>query len=367
MKLVTPRELFLHHLQLVAPISPVRTARPVFKDVLLEASPGQLRLVTTDGEISMTSIATHAGISGEGRAALPAGILLSAVRSLESDELTLEQKGPFHELTGGASSFKLHGEDPEVFPEIGSLDEDGAVAIPKTGFLDLCARTMFAAAKEMGRYAFNGVLLEIEPKEVTLVATDGRRLSLARMTTETGVSERASCILPLKGLAQLQRAASEGDDDVVKVQIRENQVLFALQGAQILSRLVEGEFPDFRAVLPKEKDAPLEAQIDRSELERAIRRAAVTAGEEARSVELSFDAGKLKISSRQDGLGESESEMPVEYQGEAVDIRFNPEFIGEYLKSLSDSAVTFRFKDRASAGYFATSERAVYVIMPITS
>ena len=132
-------------------------------------------------------------------------------------------------------------------------------------------------------------------------------------------------------------------------------------------QLVEGEFPDFRAVLPKQKDMPREVLLDREELVLAIHRAAVTAGDQARSVELSFEQGKLRVSSRQEGVGESRSELGVSYEGDAVGIRFNPEFLGEYLRALPDPSVTFRFKDRASAGLFSAGEASLYVVMPITS
>ena len=149
--------------------------------------------------------------------------------------------------------------------------------------------------------------------------------------------------------------------------LRENQVTFAIEGTEIIAQLLEGEFPDFRAVLPAEKDTPREVRLDREELASAIRRAAVTAGEQSRSVELSFSSGRLCVSSHQEGVGESRSEMEVKYDGDEVDIRFNPEFLGEYLKTLPEGDLTFRFKDRSSAGLFRSSEDSLYVVMPITS
>jgi DNA polymerase-3 subunit beta len=225
---------------------------------------------------------------------------------------------------------------------------------------------MFAAARDMGRYAFNGVLLELDPKEITLVATDGRRLAMARMDCETGIPERRSSILPVKGLIQLQRAAANGAEELA-IDLRENQVAFRLGGTEIIAQLVEGEFPDYRAVLPKSRDMPQQVELDREELAQAIHRASLTAGEQSRCVELSFDKGLLAVTSRQEGLGEARSEMGVTYDGDLIGIRFNPEFLGEYLRTLPESSVTFRFKDRASAGTFSAKDDALYVVMPITS
>jgi DNA polymerase-3 subunit beta len=251
---------------------------------------------------------------------------------------------------------------------IPTVDAKTAVSVPVKDFVHLCERTMFAAAREMGRYAFNGVLLEVDPDEMTVVATDGRRLALARLEGKTGVAKRQTRILPVKGLAQLQRAGAEAADDaMLRIGLLENQVAFALPFTEIVAQLVEGEFPDFRAVLPKDTDAPEKVVLDREELASAIRRAAVTAGEGARSVELNFSGGRLSVSSRQEGVGESRSEMPVEYDGDEVGIRFNPEFLGDYLKGLPEASVDFRFKDRASAGVFTGNDDSVYVVMPITS
>jgi DNA polymerase-3 subunit beta len=346
MRLVTPREPFLHHLQLAASVCPTRSPRPILQDVLVHASDGKVEFVSTDGEVSLRTWYEADGIKGEGSAAFPAITLLSAVRSMADDQIKIDEKGSLHEISCGHAVFKLNGDDPEMFPLIPTVDAKTAVTVPVKDF----------------------VLLEVDPDEMTVVATDGRRLALARLEGKTGVSKRQTRILPVKGLAQLQRAGSEAADDaMLRIGLLENQVAFALPFTEIVAQLVEGEFPDFRAVLPKDTDAPEKVVLDREELASAIRRAAVTAGEGARSVELNFSGGRLSVTSRQEGVGESRSEMPVEYDGDEVGIRFNPEFLGDYLKGLPEASVDFRFKDRASAGVFTGKDDSVYVVMPITS
>ena len=367
MKLDTPHEPFLHHLQLAQSFCPTRSPRAILQDVLVEVNGHEVVLLATDGEISLRARYSHDAVSGEGRATLPASTLVSAVRALAGDSVHIEESGALHEVSGGSAQFKLHGDDPELFPTIPTVDRERAVEVPTQGFLDLCNRTLFAAAKDMGRYAFNGLLLELGPTEITLVATDGRRLSLAAMKCETGLTERRSAIVPAKALTLLQRAASDHAAETLRLELRDGQVSFALEGLEIVTQQLEGEFPDFRAVLPKEKDVPRSVSIDRAELADAISRAAVTAGEQGRAVELRFDKGTLRVSSRQEGVGEARSELGVNYDGEAVGIRFNPEFLGEYLRTLPESSVTFRFKDRSSAGTFSAKDDALYVVMPITS
>jgi DNA polymerase-3 subunit beta len=367
MKLKALREPFLQHLQFVAAVCPTRSPRPVLQDVLIKCEKGAIEMLATDGEVSVRSRLKGEDIEGEGSIALPAVTLLSAVRSMESDDLTIEPKGSLHELKSGKAVFKLNGDDPEMFPSIPTVDASSNVSVQIGAFVDLCNRTMFAAAKEMGRYAFNGVLMEIESEEIALVATDGRRLALARLATATGLTGRESRIVPLKGLAQIIRAVGDDEEATLNIGLLENQVGFGLPNTDVVVQLLEGDFPDFRAVLPKDKDVPKEVEMSTAELASAIRRAAVTAGDGARSVELTFGKGALNVSSRQEGVGEARSEMEIDYDGEEVGIRFNPEFLGDYLRTLAEPSVRFRFKDRASAGYFSSKSESVYVVMPITS
>ena len=366
MNLVTPREPFLQHLQFATSVCPTRSTRPILMDVVVSVVGDQVQITSTDGDVSVRRLYTAEGVSGDGEAALPASTLLSAVRSMTSDEIRIEEHDTVHSITGGKAQFKLNGDDPSLFPSIPQLDRERGFEVPVKAFLDLCHRTMFAAAKEMGRYAFNGVLLEIDATEVNLVATDGRRLALARLAMETGIPERTSVVIPLKGLTQLMRAQVD-DDAVLHVELRETMVAFTLPSLEIQAQLVEGEFPDYRAVLPKDGDITESVPLMREELAQAIQRAAITAGDEGPTVELGFSDNTLTVASRQEGVGESRSEMEIPYEGDAVDIRFNPTFLGEYLKTLPEDSVTFRFRDRTSAGLFEAAGNSVYVVMPITS
>jgi DNA polymerase-3 subunit beta len=366
MKLVTPREPFLQRLQFAASVCPTRSPRPILSDVLVRVDGDTVHLTASDGDaVSVRLSYTAEGVEGDGSAALPATTLLSAVRSMTADTIKIEPKDQAHELTGGNAQFTLNGDDPELYPSFPEVEVE-VVEVPLGAFAGLCARTMFAAAREMGRYAFNGVLLELDPQEITLVATDGRRLSMARLDHATGISERRSVVVPLKALNQLQRSGAN-PDVVLRIGVRDTLVTLDLPDVQVVAQVVQGEFPDFRAVLPNEADIPEVVTLDREEFASAIQRASIMAGDEGPSVELSFRPGSLEILSRQEGLGEARSEVDIEYAGDEQAIRFNPAFLGEYLKSFPDPQVAFRFKDRASAGMFKTSDDAIYVVMPITS
>jgi len=366
MKLVTPREPFLQNLQYAASVCPTRSTRPILMDVVVSVADDHVQITSTDGDVSVRRRYNADGVSGEGEAALPAATLLSAVRSIDADQITSEEEDGVHVLSGGRARFRLNGDDPTLFPSIPTLEQERGIELPVSCFLDLCHRTMFAAAKEMGRYAFNGVLLSVEPDELTLVATDGRRLALARQQGPTGLADKVQVVVPVKGLTQVLRAPVE-DDTVLRIELRESMVAFILPSLEIQAQLVDGEFPDYRAVLPKDGAVPQSVSINREEFAHAIQRASITAGDEGPAVELSFGPGQLTVASRQDGVGDSRSDIEVGYDGDPVDIRFNPAFLGEYLKTQPELEVTFRFKDRTSAGLFEASGNSLYVIMPITS
>lgn len=367
MKLVTPREPFLHLLQFAASVCPTRSPRPILSDIRVEAENGQVRMAATDGDISVRLHLEDDGITGDGVAALPAATLLSAIRSMASETISLSESDSSFELTGERAYFKLNGDDPELFPSIPTIEGGQGVEVPLGAFVSLCQRTTFAAAKEMGRYAFNGVLLELGTDEITLVATDGRRLALARMACATGLTEARSAVVPIKGLNQLQRLAGDDDEAVLRIDLRESMVAFVLPKGEIQAQLVQGEFPDFRAVVPAEEAVANVLSVSRDDLATAIQRALVTAGDDGPKVDLAIAEGLLTVVSSKEGLGESRSEIEVEYSGEPVQIRFNPLFIGEYLKHVGTERLSFCFKDRSSAGLFRADEFALYVVMPITS
>jgi DNA polymerase-3 subunit beta len=285
---------------------------------------------------------------------------------MDSDVVKISEANQAYEILGDKAYFKLNGDDPDLFPSIPTIEPSGGVDVSLREFVELCNRTTFAAAKEMGRYAFNGVLLEIDPEGITLVATDGRRLSLAKLPYATGVTERCSAVVPIKGLIQLQRLMTE-DEQTLRIELRESMVALLLPHAEVQAQLVQGDFPDFRAVVPGEQDVPGVATIGKEDLATAIQRALVTAGDDGPKVELSFSGGNLTVASSTEGLGELRSDMAIDYSGDEVIIRFNPNFIGEYLKTMPEEQLTFRFKDRASAGLFKVSDESVYVLMPITS
>jgi len=371
MKLTAPRRPLIGRVALARQACAQNHPRAILQDVLIQARDGRVDLTATDELVSVRTSLVHEGVTGSGATAFPAATLLSALKEVPGEVVEIEESGSQHVLTAGSTVFKLYADDPIEFPSIPTTDMSRAARIPLAGFLDLCQRTMFAAARKLGRYVLNGVLVELAPEGVVLVATDGRRLAMARLPCETGVVETRSRILPIKGLQQLMRAAEPEDE--LRVDLRESQVTFGVGSTEIIAQLIDGEFPDYKAVIPDGR--PNQVVLARDDLAGAIRRAAVTAGEEARSVALCFRDGTLTVSSRSEGLGEARSALDVEYAGPDVDVCFNPDFLSDYLRAVPEEQVSFSFSDGKSAGLFSSTNGEAptddvdgrYIVMPVVN
>ncbi|HCD30817.1 MAG TPA: DNA polymerase III subunit beta, partial [Phycisphaerales bacterium] len=228
----------------------------------------------------------------------------------------------------------------------------------------LIRQTTFATARENSRYAINGVLVERDGNKLTLVATDGRRLAMAKGSCRGGAEGGPkSVIIPTKALTTALRLFDDDAQDV-RVMITENQLLFATDTAVLSTNLVEGNFPPYRDVIPKDSDRKATMRTD--VLASGVRRASLLTNEESKGVRMSFSSEGLTLSSRAPEMGEAEVNVPLEnYDGEAIEMGFNPGFVSEALKVVEDGEVTLELKAPNKPGVLRTGNEFLYVIMPL--
>ncbi|TAJ16989.1 MAG: hypothetical protein EPO68_10175, partial [Planctomycetota bacterium] len=240
-------------------------------------------------------------------------------------------------------------------------------------------RTIFAAAKEQGRYAMHGVLIELAEDAIKFVATDGRRLALTKSPLDTRSMPPRRAIVPTKGLSLFSRVVREPLANV-EIQFSENQMALKARSVvlpekeggeprvteeiEAFARLIEGEFPKYATVIPNSSENTVEAEADL--LTRKLRLVANVTSAETRAVKLSFTKGELEIKARSPARGEASARLPVDFKGKAVDIAFNPDFVLDGLKNCEMTPVRLEFKDRQSPGKFKLGEDYHYVVMPIT-
>ncbi len=390
MKVVCDRASLLEAINLVSGVVATRTPRPQLTCVKLTAAKegkgGTLTLTATDAEISLRLRVDNVDVEQPGETLIPADKLRQIVSAEDNEPtLTLEASGDTVDIRGEDAHFKVYGHPPEEFPAVagfkaavsGAGGTPPAKAVfkhPAKSFGELIARTIFATARENTRYAINGVLLSRNGKKLEMVATDGRRLALCRATLTEKDGPSVKCIVPTKALTLLQRllGSAQGDVDIA---ITDNQIFFNIshgesgadESAVLASNLVEGAFPPYEDVIPKDNDKTV--HVDRDVLFSAVRRAALLTNEESRGVRLSFTGkdNRLDLSSRAPEMGEANIQVDLtEYKGDDVAIGFNPGFITDALKVISDPDIIIELKKENKPGLIRSGDDFVYVVMPVT-
>ncbi|MBS0187908.1 MAG: DNA polymerase III subunit beta [Planctomycetes bacterium] len=392
MKVICDRGALLDAINLISGAVAARTPKVQLTCVKLTAAKtgnvGSLTLVATDAEISLRLHLAQVDVQQPGEALVPADKLRQIVSAEDSEPtLTLETENEIVHIRGQDAHFKVFGYQVADFPPVPDLagviaGADGtkakAVFSQNAGALSgTVARTLFATARENSRYAINGVLMKRDGKKLEMVATDGRRLALCRSTLTGGSDKDAktiSCIVPTKALNMLQRLLGN-PDEVVQVAVTDNQVFFGIGGgtgktdaprAVLSSTLVEGTFPPYEDVIPKDQDKKV--TFDRDVLSSAVRRAALLTNEESRGVRMSFQAKKkhLELSSRAPEMGEAKVDIDLAgYEGDDIEIGFNPTFITDALKVISDPQVIMELKAPNKPGVVKSGGDFVYVVMPV--
>lgn len=390
MKVIVDRAALLAGINLVSGAVAARTPRVQLQCIKLSASKadgaGEVVLAATDAEVAIKLSLSQVDVQRPGEALIPADKLRAIVGAEDGEKtLTLEVEGESCHIRGADAHFKVFGYNPADFPPIpdfagvvsgkGDHPKAKAVLSHAAGSLgDLVARTIFATARENSRYAINGVLLKRDGKRLELVATDGRRLALSRANLSGQTEKDAkpiSCIVPTKALSMLQKLIQD-HDEAVQIAITDNQILFSFGTAAspgravLVSNLVEGTFPPYEDVIPRDQDKKV--TFDRDVLASAVRRAALLTNEESRGVRLSF-SGKnkqLELSSRAPEMGEAEIKVDIsKYEGEDVQIGFNPAFITDALKVINEPEVLMELKAGNKPGLIKSGTDFLYVVMPV--
>lgn len=366
MKVLCDREKLREGLAVANNVIPSKSPKPVLSNVCLVATDGALELVGTDLEVSLRYSIEDVKVDEAGTAVIPARVALDFVRDLLGETVVIETRGSNCTISSGSDACELVTVDADEFPVVARFDEQGSVSLQGGTFTSLVGKTLFAAAREQGRYAMHGVLTEIADGVLRLVATDGRRLAVASQPIDVGMTDdkpKRPVIVPTKGMQLFCRAISDPLDQV-KLSFGENQIGIKTRHAEVFARLLDGEFPRYQAVIPGEAQNVIEA--DAETLARKIRLVANVTGEEARAVKLSLTKGQLELFGQSAGRGEAHAAMEVEYKGKNAEIAFNPDYVVDGLKNCEGVTVHLEFNDKTSPGKFRLGENYVYVVMPIT-
>lgn len=366
MKVICDRGALAEAIQGVTSVVAQRSPSPVLHCVHLTAKGGVLMLAATDLEVGLRVAVEEVDVEQEGEALVIADKLSQIVRSSPDPTLTIETSDHKAKVKGADAVYTIYGYDPGEAPTVREAP-DGPVdfEIPAGTLMTVIQRTLFAAAAEQSRYAINGVLFDRDAHKLRLVATDGRRLAVATGQCTKGEGA-GNCIVPAKALSLLTKLARIPETNV-RVTMEDSQIVFVLgdgPAATVLSsNLVEGAFPPFEDVIPKDQDKKVTSNTEA--LSNAIRRAALLTNQESKGVRLAFADNRLTLTSRAPEMGEAQVEVELKYEGDPMEIGFNPGFITDALRVLDESDVTIELKASDKPGVLKIGNDFTYVVMPV--
>ena len=363
----TQRDMLLAPLQSVSGIVEKRHTLPILSNVLLEKKADQLTLLATDIEIQITT--TSSGAIGDGDGAITVGArkLQDILRSLpDSSEVTLNLEDRRLLVRAGKSRFTLQTLPAEDFPRMALTDGDlKKITVTQKQFRHLLGQTQFSMAAQDVRYYLNGLLLLVDGNELRAVATDGHRLAYASMPLEgEPFPSRQELILPRKTVLELNRLLSDNDEPLV-IEMAANQIRFQFGHINLVSKLIDGKFPDYERVIPPSLKNIV--ALNRTVLLQSMVRAAILTNEKFRGVRLVLGAGSLKIMAANAEQEEAQEEIEVNYTGDSIDVGFNVSYLLDVLNNTSAEAVEWGFNDANSSALLTIpgNDRFKYVVMPM--
>jgi DNA polymerase III subunit beta len=345
-----------------------KTTIPILSNYLFEASGDKLSLTATDLDLSLRTSCT-AKVKKEGSCTIPARKLYDYVKLLPDADITIRLlDNHWVSIRCGRSNTKMVGMARSNFPGLPVFPSAGAIKIPAAVLRSMIAKTGFAIANEESRYTLNGALMVLKPESITMVATDGHRLAHIERAGEKfdGVSGEMKTLVPKKAMDELKTLL---DSDVETIDFaKDESTLFFRVGPRLLtSRQLTGQFPNYEAVLPKDITKSIMVQGD--ELGAAISRVAQFADERSRAVRLKLEKNELKLSASSTETGESEDSLEVAYNGDAMSIGFNAQYLLDFIKAVGSGEIKLELKDAQSAGQLRPAEsedyKYRYIVMPM--
>ncbi len=361
MKFSVSKEKLLAGLQTVQNVVSTRTTLPILSNVLLQAANGQVRLTTTDLDVGVSGT-IDAQVERDGGTTLPARRLATIVRELPAAEVQVEVDSKnVASIRCGQSFFKILGLPEEEFPPLPRFEEAKSFTLSQQVLRDALRKTSYAISTDETRYVLNGILFSFKENKLTMVATDGRRLAMLDLEVEFARSQEAEIIVPTKCVTELVRLL--GDDGDVKMSIAENQVAFEVGGTLLVSKLIEGNYPNYRQVIPGE--AKERITLERELFLNAVHRVSLLSSEKSNSVKLVFSKNNIEIAANTPDIGEAKESLAVAYKGREFSIAFNPEFLQAPLRNLTNEEVYLDLIDEMSPGVIKIQSPFLYVLMPM--
>jgi DNA polymerase-3 subunit beta len=352
-------------LQSVSGIVERRHTLPILANVLIRKTGSSLQLTTSDLEIQIRTTVDMDGDSGDFTTTVGARKLIDILRTMPSDQVvSLESSASKLILKGGKSKFTLQSMAAEDFPLVQEAANFGpAFTVPQKTLKNLLSQVSFAMAVHDIRYYLNGILFVAEGKQLSLVSTDGHRLAFASATLDVEVPKQ-EVILPRKTVIELQRLLSDAEG-AIEMQFANNQAKFGFAGMEFVTKLVEGKFPDYNRVIPKNHKNSI--TLGRTALLATLQRTAILTSDKFKGVRLNIDPGTLRVASNNAEQEEAVDELDIDYGGDSIEIGFNVTYLIDALSNMNQDMVTLELSDGNSSALFTIPDNTTfkYVVMPM--
>jgi DNA polymerase-3 subunit beta len=361
MKLTCARDDLVQRLAIVSRAVSTRATVLVLSGILLRAEDGELQLAATDMELSLRT-SLDAQVEGEGAVVVPGRLLVELARLLPDEDVQIEHRAEegVVRVECGSASYRLHTYNVEDFPRLPDVQTIGTFAVERDALLDTVARVSRSASRDESRPVLTGILARFEGGKLVMAATDSYRLSVKETSLEAAAPE-LEAIIPARALTELSRIA-QGTDGL-ELGVHENQVLFAADGVVLTTRRIEGQFPNYRQLLPESFEHVV--TVPRAEILDVVRRVAVMAQRNS-PLRLRFVEGELTVSAQTQDIGEARESLAVGFSGEPLEIGFNPEFLREGIESVTADEIQLKLISPLRPGLIqAEGDDYWYLIMPI--
>jgi DNA polymerase-3 subunit beta len=345
-----------------------KTTIPILSQLLCEAKGNRLTITATDLELSIRT-SCEAKVKKEGAGTIPAKKLLELVRLLPEGEIRFRLlENHWVQITSDRRNYKMVGMAKDNFPAIPPFPHP-IVSIPAKILSSLISRTAFAISMEESRYTLNGAQLTLKPETIAMVATDGHRLAFAETNHSlTGLSNETRPLIPKKAMAEIQRLASEaGENGEIQFARDDSHLFFQLDTRLLISRILNGQFPNYEAVLPRENNKKI--VLERNEFNDAVRRVSQLADQRSHALKFSVSQEGVELSASSPEYGEATESIGKEYAGEPITIGFNGQYLLDFLAAAPEGPISIELKDEQSAGQLCPladdQYRYRYIIMPM--
>jgi DNA polymerase-3 subunit beta len=364
-KISLERDVLLAQLQTVSRVASTRSAIQALSGVQLSAQQTGSELRATDMDVGLR-VPLEGDVTRDGTVVLPARLMLDVVRSLPASPVTLELRSAEQDVEVVSGNAKFHirtlrGDDFPPFPE---PEPESSVALPADAFVSTAQKVAGSASRDETRPVLTGILVSASERELLMVATDSYRLSVKETTLETPLSSGFEVNVPARALQELGRLVTHAEDEALSISVRQNQVLFTLGRVVLSSRLIDGQFPNYRQLVPESFEHEL--RLSGPEFTDVVRRVSLLAQKNA-PLRLAFTPGELTVSAQTPDVGEALESLPVSFQGEPLEIGFNPEFLRAGLEAVAEGDVLLKLISPLRPGLIeaADESRFRYLIMPI--